>query len=300
MKKAVAIILAFSMIFVFAACGKNAEPEALPNATTAATDESAASEFLEASEEDFECLREIVLGILRSTPNNNVCFGEYESYDEYVELMRNSSPEDFENKYFYNSQSESALAEAMYMMWNEMSMGFFHFTDVEVDYDVITRYDEYEETGETCKMQPDPKGLFTDDFGYVKLNADQIDFILKNILCVEPDRTKTDDDFDTTGFNVLFDYYYSDGFYYYQYEEGGGGRLAPHIVDFSRQADGSYIIKLSSYDEDEMASHFENGYSEEYFYEVDEVSAALKEVDGKKVWSVSYLKPYEFGFVAKQ
>ena len=34
--------------------------------------------------------------------------------------------------------------------------------------------------------------------------------------------------------------------------------------------------------------------NENYVYTIYETSAALKEIDGKKIWSVSYLKPAEY------
>lgn len=296
MKKLMALILTFAMLLVFASCGEKNEAESLADTTAGAETTAAvtAAKYLKASDEDFGYLSNIVHGILRSTPNGSPVFDNYDGMAELADLVRNSSAEDYKDKYFYNSSSESALADAMYMMWNQKSMGFYHFTDVEVECESFDRYADYDETGETREFSADPKGMFTDDFGYVKLNADQIDFILENILCVEPDRTKTDDDFDTAGYYGVFDYYYSDGFYYFQLEEGGGGGKAPEIVDYSEQSDGSYIVTLSSYNESDTTDHFTGGLDEDYVYIIYEASAALKEVDGKRVWAVSYVKPVEY------
>lgn len=294
MKKLTAIILAIAMLFAFVACSNNKNTETTSEKETTAMQEAAEIEFLEATDKDFGYLSDIVLGILRSTPNNRPVFGEYDSEAEIAELVRNSSPEDYKDKYFYNSSSENALGDAMYMIWNQKSMGFHYFTDIEVGCESFDRYSDYDETGETREFAADPKGMFTDDFGYVKLNADQVDFILKNILCVEPDRTKTDDDFDTSEYYGVFDYYYNDGFYYYQLEEGGGGGKAPEIMDYKVQPDGGYIVKLSSYNEVDTTDPFTGELDEDYVYLIYEVSASLKEIDGKRIWSVSYVKPIEY------
>jgi hypothetical protein len=180
------------------------------------------------------------------------------------------------------------------MIFNTGSMGLSHHLDIPVEEEVFHRYRDYDKTGETCAFPPDPENMFTDDFGYLKINADHVDFILKNVLCIEPDRTKTDEDFDRSRYYGIFNYYYCDGYYYYQYDEGGGGYYLSDTVDYIQQADGSYIVKLSSYNEIDVIDPHTGEPDEDYVYTIFEVSAALKEIDGKRIWSVSYIKPAEY------
>lgn len=59
------------------------------------------------------------------------------------------------------------------------------------------------------------------------------------------------------------------------------------LTDCSRQPDGSYLIKMSTIYSERIESELERG---KYEYSDYVTSAALKYVDGQKVWSVSYTK----------
>lgn len=307
MKKFTAAILAFAILFAFAACAEkqNTEPETTAKAETTAqantetvtqepTNAVNVNGNLTATEADFDTLAEITLGIVRCGANINPVFpGNDLMGNEYVELVRNTTPEDYENAYYYNSTSESALGDAMYMIFNTSAMGFTNFLDgldIEVEKEVFSVYYNSD------KYTPDPLNQYTDSFGYIRYNADSIDFVLRNVLCVEPDRTKTDDDFDSPGYTTLFNYYYYDGYYYYEYDEGGGGGPGHNVIDYTLQPDGSYIVKLSDYNESDTIDYstVDESIDENYVYTIYEASAALKEIDGKKIWSVSYLKPAEY------
>lgn len=299
MKKLTAIVLTLTMLFALAACGEKPTAEPETTAKQEATAEDSANPIntnLTATDADFDVLAATVFGFVRCMPYFEPVFGERADDADFVSLVRNSTPEDYEDAYFYNSKSENALGDAMHMIFNTSGMGFLNYIDdmnIEVEQEIISKYDE---NGNLVDMMPDPLNQYTDSFGYIKFGADGIDFILKNILCVEPDRTKTDDDFDSARYSTLFNYYYYDGYYYYEYDEGGGGDPFPNIVDYEQQPDGSYIVKLSNYNDSDTVEYMPYGdiINENYVYTIYEVSAALKEIDGQKIWSVSYLKPAEY------
>lgn len=262
MKKLTAVILAISMLFAFTACGEietdTTQTTAQPVETTVAYVEP---ENLTASDEDFDKLISIVRGIWLSSPQ------------KISEDLTDG------NVYFYNRSSDTALADAMYMLENQ-GVSFLGYADETYDLNVECQgfwsYDR--ETEEPLTIPADPMNEFGDS-EYIRIDADAVDWILENILGVTPDRTKTDDDFETSKYYGVFNYYYFDGCYYYEVEEGGGGGMFPAIADCIENEDGSYVVTFSTYEE---------GSDDGYF--VMEASAALREVDGKKVWSVSYLK----------
>ena len=219
----------------------------------------------------FRELTNLVAGIWLSTPISHYpMHGGDEYYQEPGE-------ETFrENIVHYDSSSEDALAYAMFMIYNTGVNLSIHFDMIEDD-EYYILYDE--------ELPADPLGQFelTPGEGYVKLNADQVDWVLINCLNVTPDRTKTDDDFDIEYYG-LFDYYYYDGYYYYDAREGGGGGYLGEPIDYVKNEDGSYTLKYSTIDE---------VYPEDD-YNIMEVNAFIHEVDGEEIWCVNYVKDIEY------
>ncbi len=309
MRKSAAIILVFTMFFSFAACKKDdgeveiTKPEAVKTTasvektTVSATKEAEATQkpetvkYLAATDEDFEKLGGDVVSVLMNVPDLFPVFGECDD-DEFKELIKNSSPEDYKDAYYYNCKSDDALGCAMYIIWNGR-MGVYGM-DIDMDFEVYFDGAGCNQDGETCAYVPDPEHKFENDPGYIKFRADQVDFVLKEIFCVEPDRAKTSEDFDIESYDDMFRYYYYDGYYYYCYDEGGGGDNPPEVIDYTRQSDGSYIVKLSSYHEEYVTDYLTGEIDEDYIYTIYEASVALKELDGKRVWSFSYIKPVEY------
>ncbi|MGN0573022.1 MAG: hypothetical protein ACI4IX_03690, partial [Acutalibacteraceae bacterium] len=216
---------------------------------------SVQTENLKATDEDFEDLVNTIRGVWLS------------SLSKSTDNMFN------EEKYLFDSTSDSALPDAMYMIQNQ---GVCLFNNLP--------YEKAKRDSNENKEATDPLNKFN-GVTYRKLDANQVDWILENVLCVTPDRTKTDDDFDTSKYYGIFNYYYYDGYYYYAVEDGGGGGNYPEIIDYSEQPDGSYIVKFST--EDKGDSLYK------YDYDILEASVALKDVDGERVWAVSYLKVLE-------
>ncbi len=296
MKKLFAFILSASMLFALSACGETGDKTPVTTTETLQTSTLTQNSRLSPTESDFERLESVVYGITRSSSHNLLDFGgyfdDYKNDNEFAQLVRNiSSPEVYKNAYVHNSLSDRALAEAMYMIWNQKSWGIDSFIDADVEQEL---YSSYDEDGNPCELPADPMNMFTESFGYIKLNADDVDWILKNVLNVTPDRSKTDDDFDKSGYHGVFNYYYCDGYYYYEVEEGGGGGYGYKVIDCSEQQDGSYIVKLSGYNEVAGMNEMTEELDEDYVYDILEASATLKEIDGKRVWTVSQLRVSEY------
>lgn len=121
----------------------------------------------------------------------------------------------------------------------------------------------------------DPKGRFKVNPGeerdnntgcYFKYNADKVDWIMKNIFNITPNRN--------CKFSDSRNYYY-DGYYYIAENSGyGGGDYSYRVKNHKQLSDGKYEIYL------------EIMYAGDK--EVDDAGkmvAALKNVDGKRVWS---------------
>ncbi|MDY6016325.1 MAG: hypothetical protein SPI97_01755 [Oscillospiraceae bacterium] len=268
----ISLLLSAIMLCSFAACGKQgteaSETTAKPEDTTA--ESSVQSENLKATDEDFEDLVITIRGVWLSSP---VKYTDDLNRDHLV----------YEKEYLFDSAADSALPDAMYMIQNEGICIYSSPKGVEDGSD-RENYNIYNyQDGKESEFPIDPLNQFSGG-SYCKLDADRVDWILENVLCVTPDRTKTDDDFDTSKYHGIFNYYYYDGYYYYAIEEGGGGGNFPEIIDYSEQTDGSYIVRFSTEDKD-------SEYKDDY--EILEASVALKDVDGERVWAVSYLKVLE-------
>ncbi len=275
----ISFLLAAITLCSFAACGKQgtetSETTAKPEETTA--EAYVQSENLEATDEDFENLSGTIGGVWLSSP---VKYTDDSQSDHLV----------FEKEYLFDSTSDSALPDAMYMIQNE-GICFYSSPKGVEDGSDRENYSIYNyQDGKESEFPIDPLNQFNGG-SYCKLDADRVDWILENKLCVTPDRTKTDDDFDTSKYHGIFDYYYYDGYYYYATQEGGGGGYTPEIIDYSEQADGSYIVKFSTEDKTSF-------YTDDY--EILEASVALKDVDGERVWAVSYLKVIDYIEVERQ
>ena len=188
----------------------------------------------------------------------------------------------------------------MFMIKND-SGGVYYYFDYFLNDDVEDTNDDSKAYCRYDSVYPaDPKKQFVDAFGYCKLNADRVDWVLENVLCVKPDRTKCDDDFDKTKADYYgnFNYYYYDGYYYYQFDEGGGGWGPMSITDCSRQPDGSYLVRMTTIGKEEYVEYDLESHGHHDF-DTFEVSAELKEVDGHKVWAVSYVKWLEKHTISK-
>lgn len=221
-------------------------------------------------EVDFEALGCLVEAVWITTPASHYPYDEDADYSE----------EDFiDNIVYYDSSSDDALAYAMFMIMNE-GISFARYNNLVTD--ITACYDN----GSDEEIPADPLGQFEilPGEGYWKINADQVDWVLINHLNVTPDREKTDDDFDIEHHGV-FDYYYYDGYYYYDLVEGGGGGgYPPTLIDYVVNEDESYTVTYSSIDEIYPGDE----------YNIMEVNAFIREVDGEEIWCINYFKDIEY------
>ena len=115
---------------------------------------------------------------------------------------------------------------------------------------------------------PDPLNKMTGSCCYARYDGETVDWILKNILNVEPDHSYNED----KGDDISYWYYY-DGFYY-EMCSCGWDSYEGEFVSESRNSDGSYTVAINSlaYGETKNSEHT--------------VTAKLLEVDGRRVWNL--------------
>lgn len=106
--------------------------------------------------------------------------------------------------------------------------------------------------------------------------AENVDWILENVLNIKPDRNYTSD----------VSCYDNDYYYRLQITAGDGGP-AWEYADSERMTDGRYKIKIAEYVFDGDGASAQGGKSITGYYEM---IAALKDVDGDRVWSVYSMK----------
>lgn len=284
MKKAIAILLALTVVFALAAscCSKEetAKNEITTAESTAAVKETPVREEttisweeaailraqkLVATKEDFEALEKTALKVLRCTPD------KFRGYD---------------------SSSDLAFQDAMYMIYNSRLHLGHGISGKEPEFE---SFGEYDKDAGKYVFEPDPLNMFSDvedAAGYIRINAGYVEWVLENILCTKPDRTKTSDDFDYSAYPNAEEFYYHDGYYYYSTHEGGGGGGPIQTIGYTYNRDGSYTVRFTSFDRDR-----DDEYDVEHGlytgYAITEANAILKDVDGERVWSISYIKIIE-------
>ncbi len=151
----------------------------------------------------------------------------------------------------YNRNNPGALLNAY-----EMTVGIFG------------NYDMFFSDAEYFYGTPDPLNQFVE---YSKFNAQNADWILRNVYGVEPDHNLKAS-YDWTDSDDYYMYYYNG--YYYVETYATGLEIGPgEYVEVTPGADGIYSLKLEITEMDYIAG---------YKY----IKARLKMVDGKKIWEI--------------
>lgn len=217
--------------------------------TTEPTESNSATppEFLEATNADFNKLVE--------TLENMDAFGipivySHNSSDAYqkllTKLLEPISATTF-YKYIYNKEAE----------YVEATEGSFQATPGQLD--PMKKYGEY--------------------YRYGKVSADEIDWIIRNIFNVTPNRAKAtitpDDNFSNAARNI---YFYED---YYYFDCGDGGDCASYPVIKTKRADENnvYTVEFDLFygmKDDSYADTYDGSYK---------AVCALKEIGGRKYWT---------------
>lgn len=112
-------------------------------------------------------------------------------------------------------------------------------------------------------------------YEYEKYPADKVDFILRNILNVEPDHAYrvSGELYTSDGIKEAVWLYYHDGYYYVDFSPAGSTVSDMEIISTKTRNDGVYMIDMNT---------IENG---EVLY-CTRIFAELKNVNGEKVWSI--------------
>lgn len=183
-----------------------------------------------------------------------------EDFEAFEELMFDIGQE-------YNCKSDDALDVAYRIALGHlggMYRNYYSMDDVELisgvqDPGKIFRYEKVKEGG----------------YEYERYPADKVDFILRNILNVEPDHSYrvSSELYTSEGIVTATWLYYYDGYYYVDFSPAGSTVTDMEIVDVNRRADGLYMIDISTIE------------LEEVLYTT-RVIAEVKIIDGERVWSI--------------
>ena len=93
----------------------------------------------------------------------------------------------------------------------------------------------------------DPLDKFGTYYRYGRVNADNVDSIIKDVFGVNPDRSKAE--IKENGVTVI---YYTDGFYYFACEEGGSVGVTAKILSLDKNSDETFTAVYElRYDDDE-------------------------------------------------
>ncbi len=120
------------------------------------------------------------------------------------------------------------------------------------------------------EAEHDPLNKFGDFYRYGKVLADEIDWIIKNVFNISPDRLNATI---MNGENCLV--YYFENYYYFSCGDGGDVGVYPVIKNKSVDANNIYTIKY------DLISKGDNLTYEGTF----EIVCELKSISGKRQWS---------------
>lgn len=122
-------------------------------------------------------------------------------------------------------------------------------------------------TGEIEGIEtPDPLNKITGDWEYYKISSDKMDYILTNIFHASPNHKFNAD------YGGWCNGYYYENNYYYQFEGLGGINRSYSVINYKRQPDGKYNIKL-------LESYSDGGVY--YYY----IIADLQDLNGNRTWT---------------
>lgn len=285
MNKLIASVLILTLAFTLTAAG--CRKTETPEETTAFVSESTTVAETTSAEENEETTISKELYEIYKAVRKTKLVAEKEDFEMLECVVRNIWLINL-SRDFYDSSSELAFQDAMYMMYNSGVHLGFGLYGKESGFE---SFKNYKSGAENYTSEPDPLNRFADKedcFGYIRIDAEYVDWVLENVLDVKPDRTKSSEDFDYSSYPNAEDYYYYDGYYYYSLHDGGGGGERLHTIGFVCNLDGSYTVRFTTFDRD-----YEEGYDNitnmtHYGYSIIEATASLEDVDGERVWRITY------------
>lgn len=162
----------------------------------------------------------------------------------------------------YDRNSSTAVADAYNITIGHMGIYYHFFDDMEGF------------SGTTA----DPKGYFHSEYDsnlyeYYTVPEASADWIIENVMGIEPDHN-LDELYPYEGATGHYMYYY-DGYYYVSSFIGDSYISGAKVVDYEVYANGIYELDIEVYETD---------IDEEYLSHEAEVTAELKEIDGRRLW----------------
>lgn len=168
----------------------------------------------------------------------------------------------------YDCTDENALHKA-YCITIGGSFGMFNNVFSVDDREYISGVQDPGQVFEYSEYKPD-------GYEYERIPADKVDYILRNILNVEPDHSYV---VKLVGYgpsgerSVPFVYYY-DGYYYVDFSPAGSTVEEMRVTDWEIRPDGRYEVEIDCIE-----------LEGDVWYSLT-VVAELKSVGGEKVWSI--------------
>lgn len=212
----------------------------------------------------------IVTGIILITGTDK----KTDTKAEETTSLNSKSPESNEPATVSLTEEDKELFE----ITNELFFGYVFMDDysyraenaLEMAYNMMIcdegpLYGEFFDESEITYGKSDPEGVFTEQ-GYICYPADNFDYMLENVFNITPNRQNP-----PTG-------YYYDGYYFACAPGGFGSGLWFENFEFEQIRDDKFKITVTVFDE------YAESEEDAYFYST--YNAQLKEVDGKKMWSV--------------
>lgn len=292
MKKLIAITLALTLAFTLAAAGCR-KTETQEETTTVASEITTSTETTQSQEEENETTISPELFKIYEEVRKTKLMAEKADFEMLECVVRNISLINL-SRDFYDSTSELAFQDAMYMIYNSGVHLGFGLYGKESSFEWFQRYDS---KAENYASEPDPLNRFAgeeDCLGYVRIDAEYVDWVLENVLDVTPDRTKSSEDFDYSSYPNAREYYYYDGYYYYSMTDGGGGGEHLKTIGFVCNLDGSYTVRFTTFDREYEDGYDNVGDMTHYGYSIIEATASLENVDGERVWKITYTGDVEY------
>ncbi len=177
----------------------------------------------------------------------------------------------------YDSAAENALPVALYSIrnvWYDL-YGYYREKKGWQGEEKFVSDSEYDEAAERYVFKtPDPLGL-VNWYYYEQIPAKRVDWILENILNVQPDHNFNSFQREDREKYSCLQCYYHDGSYYYGLGDGGDAGVLARVDSETLGADGMYTLRVS------LVS-----YGDDSVLETCTVKAKLRDVDGSREWQI--------------
>ncbi len=174
----------------------------------------------------------------------------------------------------YNSTDSDAYQTVLKYLFGDFGLAplYYHIFNESAEY-VWASNSNFDNSPDS---KIDPLKKFGRNYSYGVVSADKLDWIIKNIFNVEPDRNRA-----TLYYGDYCTGYYYNNNYYFTCGDGGFiGYAPPEISESVQNGDGSYSVTYDLY--------YEYDYAE--YDGTQEAVCVLKDINGKRQWTFTSIK----------